>query len=87
MYFILGAIAKTVSTVITYPLQVIQSRLRVSTVCFCVFVMGLTVMSVSFVMLVIFIVIFVISISSVMILSFVMVGLIISTAADDVIFF
>ncbi|BFZ17856.1 hypothetical protein BsWGS_20895 [Bradybaena similaris] len=28
MYFILGAIAKTVSTVITYPLQVIQSRLR-----------------------------------------------------------
>ncbi|KAK7003623.1 hypothetical protein BgiMline_005093 [Biomphalaria glabrata] len=28
MYFILGAVAKTAATVITYPLQVIQSRLR-----------------------------------------------------------
>uniref|UniRef100_A0A0B7B7G0 Peroxisomal membrane protein PMP34 n=1 Tax=Arion vulgaris TaxID=1028688 RepID=A0A0B7B7G0_9EUPU len=28
LYFLLGAIAKTVATVITYPLQVVQSRLR-----------------------------------------------------------
>ncbi|KAL3876149.1 hypothetical protein ACJMK2_034021 [Sinanodonta woodiana] len=28
LYFLIGAIAKTVATVITYPLQVIQSRLR-----------------------------------------------------------
>ena len=30
-YFLLGALAKMVATVITYPLQVIQSRLRVRT--------------------------------------------------------
>ena len=30
LYFIIGAIAKAVATVVTYPLQVIQSRLRVS---------------------------------------------------------
>uniref|UniRef100_A0A2C9KHD9 Uncharacterized protein n=1 Tax=Biomphalaria glabrata TaxID=6526 RepID=A0A2C9KHD9_BIOGL len=35
MYFILGAVAKTAATVITYPLQVIQSRLRVSTFTIC----------------------------------------------------
>lgn len=28
LYFIIGAIAKTVATVVTYPLQVVQSRLR-----------------------------------------------------------
>lgn len=37
VYFVLGAIAKAVSTVITYPLQVVQSRLRVSVLlCLCV---------------------------------------------------
>ena len=30
LYFIIGAVAKAVATVVTYPLQVIQSRLRVS---------------------------------------------------------
>ncbi|XP_052791339.1 peroxisomal membrane protein PMP34-like [Mya arenaria] len=30
MYFIIGAIAKTVATVVTYPLQIIQSRMRAS---------------------------------------------------------
>ena len=29
-YFMLGALAKMVATLITYPLQVVQSRLRVS---------------------------------------------------------
>ncbi|KAK3089477.1 hypothetical protein FSP39_003920 [Pinctada imbricata] len=28
LYFIIGAIAKTVSTIVTYPLQIVQSRLR-----------------------------------------------------------
>ncbi|ESO83015.1 hypothetical protein LOTGIDRAFT_96832, partial [Lottia gigantea] len=28
LYFLIGAIAKTIATVITYPIQVIQSRLR-----------------------------------------------------------
>lgn len=30
LYFIIGAIAKAGATVVTYPLQVVQSRLRVS---------------------------------------------------------
>ena len=30
MYFLIGAVAKATATVITYPLQVVQSRLRVS---------------------------------------------------------
>jgi adenine nucleotide transporter 17 len=29
-YFLMGALAKTVATVITYPLQLVQSKLRVS---------------------------------------------------------
>ena len=31
LYFIIGAIAKTVATVVTYPLQVVQSKSRVGT--------------------------------------------------------
>lgn len=32
LYFVIGAIAKTVATIVTYPLQVIQSKSRVCTV-------------------------------------------------------
>lgn len=29
-YFLIGAVAKAVATVLTYPLQLVQTRLRVS---------------------------------------------------------
>jgi adenine nucleotide transporter 17 len=29
VYFMIGAVAKTISTVLTYPLQIVQAKLRV----------------------------------------------------------
>lgn len=33
IYFLIGAVAKTVATVLTYPLQIVQTKLRVSYTC------------------------------------------------------
>lgn len=35
-FFIIGALAKAVATTVTYPLQTIQSILRVGLMCICI---------------------------------------------------